>query len=89
MTRCSRSRLRDSTLGNLGRMAEATPLPRAGILSVVDVKGTILARKPAMPEAVGGKLWNQQVIEEILTNSEGVFEAKEPTASPGCLPTRL
>ena len=65
-------------LGNLGRMAEATPLPRGGILSVVDVKGTILARKPAMPEAVGGKLWNPDVITEILTNSEGVFEARGP-----------
>jgi diguanylate cyclase (GGDEF)-like protein len=63
-------------LGNLGRMAEATPLPKGGILSVVDVKGTILARKPAMPEAVGSTLWNQQVIEEILTNSEGVFEVR-------------
>lgn len=63
-------------LGNLGRMAEATPLPRGGILSVVDVKGTILARKPAMPEAVGSRLWNQHVVEEILTNSEGVFEVR-------------
>ncbi len=65
-------------LGNLGRMAEATPLPRGGILSVVDVKGTILARKPAMPERIGGKLWNSQVIAEVLTNSEGVFEARGP-----------
>ena len=65
-------------LGNLGRMAEATPLPRGGILSVVDVKGTILARKPAMPEHIGGRLWNPKVIEEILTNSEGVFEASGP-----------
>src|SRR5258708_15256140 len=63
-------------LESLGRMAEATPLPPEGILSVVDVKGTILARKPAMRERIGGKLWNPQVIEAVLTGREGVLEAK-------------
>src|SRR5882672_3164601 len=63
-------------LENLGRMAEATPLPPEGILSVVDVKGTILSRKPALKERVGQKLWNLQVIESILAGSEGVLEAK-------------
>jgi len=63
-------------LENLGRMAEATPLPPEGILSVVDVKGTILARKPAMPERIGEKLWNPQVIEAVLAGREGVLEAK-------------
>src|SRR5260370_6430367 len=53
-------------LENLGRMAEATPLPPGGILSVVDVKGTILARKPAMKERIGERLWNPQVIEAVL-----------------------
>src|SRR6267378_3199046 len=63
-------------LENLGRMAEATPLPPDGILSVVDVKGTILARQPAMPERVGQRLWNPQVIEALLAGREGVLEAK-------------
>ena len=63
-------------LENLGRMAEATPLPPEGILSVVDVKGTILARKPPLKERVGEKLWNPQVIEAVLADSEGVLEAK-------------
>ncbi len=63
-------------LESLGRMAEATPLPPGGILSVVDVKGTILARKPAMQERVGKKLWNPQVIEAVLTSREGVLEAE-------------
>ena len=63
-------------LESLGRMAEATPLPPEGILSVVDVKGTILARKPAMRERVGEKLWNPQVIEAVLTSREGVLEAE-------------
>jgi diguanylate cyclase (GGDEF)-like protein len=63
-------------LENLGRMAEETPLPPEGILSVVDVKGTVLARKPAMPERIGGKLWNQQVIGAVLADREGVLEAK-------------
>ena len=63
-------------LEDLGRMAEATPLPPEGILSVIDVKGTILSRKPAMKERVGQKLWNPQVIESILAGSEGVLEAK-------------
>jgi len=63
-------------LENLGRMAEATPLPPEGILSVVDVKGTILARKPAMPERVGERLWNPQVIEAVLAGREGVLEAR-------------
>ena len=63
-------------LEDLGRMAEATPLPPEGILSVIDVKGTILSRKPAMKEHVGQKLWNPQVIEAILAGSEGVLEAK-------------
>jgi diguanylate cyclase (GGDEF)-like protein len=63
-------------LENLGRMAEATPLPPEGILSVIDVKGTILSRKPALREHVGQKLWNPQVIESILAGSEGVLEAK-------------
>src|SRR6266567_6265125 len=62
-------------LESLGRMAEATPLPPEGILSVVDVKGTILARKPAMQDRVGKKLWNPQVIEAVLTSREGVLEA--------------
>jgi hypothetical protein len=57
-------------------MAEATPLPPEGILSVVDVKGTILARKPAMQDRVGKKLWNPQVIEAVLTSREGVLEAE-------------
>jgi len=63
-------------LENLGRMAEATPLPPDGVLSVIDVKGTILSRKPALKERVGQKLWNPQVIESILAGSEGVLEAK-------------
>ena len=63
-------------LEDLGRMAEATPLPPEGILSVIDVKGTILSRKPAMKERVGQKLWNPQVIESILGGTEGVLEAK-------------
>ena len=63
-------------LESLGRMAEATPLPPEGILSVVDVKGTILARKPAMQDRVGKKLWNPQVIEAVLTSREGVLEAE-------------
>ena len=63
-------------LESLGRMAEATPLPPGGILSVVDVKGTILARKPAMQDRVGKKLWNPQVIEAVLTSREGVLEAE-------------
>jgi len=63
-------------LENLGRMAEATPLPPEGILSVVDVKGTILARKPAVPERIGQRLWNPQVIEALLAGREGVLEAK-------------
>ena len=63
-------------LDNLGRMAEATPLPPEGILSVIDVKGTILARKPALKEQVGQKLWNPQVIEAVLAGREGVLEAR-------------
>jgi diguanylate cyclase (GGDEF)-like protein len=63
-------------LEHLGRMAEATPLPPEGILSVIDVKGTVLARKPALKERVGQKLWNQQVIESILAGSDGILEAK-------------
>jgi len=63
-------------LGNLARMAEATPLPPEGILSVIDVKGTILSRKPVLNERVGQKLWNPQVIESILAGGEGVLEVK-------------
>jgi diguanylate cyclase (GGDEF)-like protein len=63
-------------LDDLGRIAEATPLPPEGILSVIDVKGTILSRKPAMKERVGQKLWNPQVIESILAGAQGVLEAK-------------
>jgi diguanylate cyclase (GGDEF)-like protein len=63
-------------LEDLGRMAEATPLPPEGILSVIDVKGTILARKPALKEQVGQKLWNPRVIESVLAGREGVLEAK-------------
>jgi diguanylate cyclase (GGDEF)-like protein len=63
-------------LENLARMADETPLPPDGILSVIDVKGTVLSRKPPMKERVGQKLWNAQVIESILAGSEGVLEAK-------------
>jgi diguanylate cyclase (GGDEF)-like protein len=63
-------------LENLARMAEATPLPAEGILSVIDVKGTVLARKPPLKERVGQRLWNPQVIESILAGSEGVMEAR-------------
>jgi hypothetical protein len=63
-------------LENLARMAEETPVPPEGILSVIDVKGTILSRKPALKERIGQKLWNPQVIESILEGSEGVLEAK-------------
>ena len=63
-------------LENLARMAEETPVPPEGILSVIDVKGTVLSRKPALKERIGRKLWNPQVIESILGGSEGVLEAK-------------
>src|SRR5215467_4193857 len=63
-------------LENLARMAEETPVPPEGILSVIDVKGKIHSRKAAMKERVGQKLWNPQVIESILAGSEGVLEAK-------------
>jgi diguanylate cyclase (GGDEF)-like protein len=64
-------------LESLGRMAEATPLPAGGILSVVDVKGTIVARKPALKERIGQRLWNPQLIDSVLAGREGVFEAKD------------
>jgi diguanylate cyclase (GGDEF)-like protein len=51
-------------------------LPPGGILRVIDVKGTVLARKPVLKERVGQKLWNPQVIESILAGSEGVLEAR-------------
>lgn len=63
-------------LEDLDRIADATPLPPEGILSVIDVKGTILSRKPALKDHVGQKLWNPQVIESILAGSEGVLEAR-------------
>lgn len=63
-------------LENLRRMAEDTALPPDGILSVIDVKGTVLSRKPAMNDRIGRKLWNAQVIESILAGSEGVLEVK-------------
>jgi diguanylate cyclase (GGDEF)-like protein len=63
-------------LESLGRMAQATPLPPDGILSVIDVKGTILARKPEMKGHIGEKLWNAKVIEAVLTSMEGELEAK-------------
>ncbi|HKW36460.1 MAG TPA: diguanylate cyclase [Burkholderiales bacterium] len=63
-------------LEDLARIAEATPLPPNGILSVIDVKGTILSRKPALNERIGEKLWNSQVIESILAGSEGVLEVE-------------
>jgi diguanylate cyclase (GGDEF)-like protein len=62
-------------LENLARMAEETPVPPGGILSVIDVKGTVLSRKPPLKDHIGQKLWNQQVIESILAGSEGVLEA--------------
>jgi diguanylate cyclase (GGDEF)-like protein len=64
-------------LDSIGRMAQATPLPAGGILSVVDVKGTILAREPAIEGRVGEKLWNPQVIEVVLAAKEGAFEARD------------
>jgi diguanylate cyclase (GGDEF)-like protein len=64
-------------LENLRRMAEETPLPPDGVLSVIDVKGTVLSRNPPMKESVGRKLWNPRVIESILAGSEGVLEAKD------------
>jgi diguanylate cyclase (GGDEF)-like protein len=63
-------------LQNLRKMAEDTPLPPEGILSVIDVKGTILARNPPLNDHIGKKLWNQQVIESVLAGREGVLEAK-------------
>lgn len=65
-------------LQSLGRMADATPLPKGGILSVVDVKGTVLARKPALEDMVGRTLWNPQVVEAVLSGKEGVIEADGP-----------
>jgi diguanylate cyclase (GGDEF)-like protein len=63
-------------LQSLGRIADATPVPPGGILSVIDVKGTVLARKPAMKELIGEKLWNPQVIEAVLSDRGGVLEAR-------------
>lgn len=62
-------------LQSLGRIADATPLPPGGILSVIDVKGTVLARTPAMKELIGQKLWNPQVIQAVLSDREGIVEA--------------
>lgn len=62
-------------LQSLGRIADATPLPPGGILSVIDVKGTVLARKPAMKGLIGQKLWNPQVIQAVLSDREGIVEA--------------
>jgi len=63
-------------LASIGRMANAAPLPPGGVLSVVDVKGTILAREPAMAGRIGETLWNPQVIEVVLAAKEGAFEAR-------------
>jgi hypothetical protein len=75
-------------LANLGRMAEATPLPPDGILSVIDVKGTVLASKPALKERIGEKLWNPQVIAAVRAGREGVLEGTQRTVSTGRSPTR-
>lgn len=63
-------------LDSVGRMAKAVPLPPGGVLSVVDVKGTILAREPTVEGRIGEKLWNAQIIEVVLAAKEGAFEAK-------------
>jgi len=65
-------------LESLGRMAEATPLPPGGVLNVFDVKGIIVAHKPAAAGIIGVKLEHAEAVKEVLDGREGVFEAKGP-----------
>jgi diguanylate cyclase (GGDEF)-like protein len=62
-------------LDNLNRMAAATPLPRQGILTVIDRDGLVLARKPTSEGRLGQKLRNPKVLQALHSAREGVFRA--------------
>ncbi len=62
-------------LDSLNRMAAVTPLPRAGILTVVDRDGLVLARKPTTAARIGQKLRNPEVLRALHSGREGVFRA--------------
>ena len=62
-------------LDNLNHMAAATPLPRGGILTVVDRDGLVLARKPTTATRIGQKLRNPEVLGKLRSGKEGVFRA--------------
>jgi diguanylate cyclase (GGDEF)-like protein len=63
-------------LKNLNHMAEATPLPQRGILTVVDQDLLVLARKPLTAARVGQKLRNPEVLAALGSARSGVFRAK-------------
>jgi diguanylate cyclase (GGDEF)-like protein len=59
-------------LNALNRLAQTTPLPYRGILTVIDVSGTILARYPETGASrVGQKLQNDQAMQQLLANPRG------------------
>lgn len=56
-------------------LAAETPLPDHGILTVVDIDATILARHPeADAGRVGQKLQNPPVVKAVLSGRRGVFQ---------------
>jgi len=64
-------------LNSLNRMAAVTPLPRHGILTVVDRDGLVLARKPASAAKIGQKLRNPDLLAALNSSTgEGEFRAR-------------
>ena len=60
-------------LAEFGELATKLPLPGAGVLTVIDRNGVVLARNPRGTDIVGRKLDRAQVPESLLAGKSGVF----------------
>ncbi len=63
-------------LDSFNKVAAGTPLPREGIITMVDRNGTVIARHPDSGTArIGQKLQNPNVLKPLFSRKSGVFEA--------------
>jgi diguanylate cyclase (GGDEF)-like protein len=69
-------------LARFQKIAASTPLPREGVLVILDHTGTMLARYPEAQGRVGTRIRDPQTLKAVLQPSGHVFEGKGADGTP-------
>ncbi len=63
-------------LAYINQLAASQPLPRDGVIDIIDINGTILVRQPHPAELIGQTLPEDALVRAMLDHTEGLEELR-------------